>query len=178
MQDSDEHMERLYCQFVPFGIGCNIIQTGDKPQQVKKLDPPAVPGVIVGYGPSTKQYRVMALHQGMEYKLHVFRHVIVNANHLQEYFARTEIPPALQVFTSVHCMHVLNTVSVPMAAPAAGVELKISGNDVLSVRVTENGPEQQEKRFSGRNFDRPSERRKNGLQEKKFPLPERIFFPG
>jgi hypothetical protein len=55
IQDSDKRLERLYRQFVPFGIGCNIIQTGDKPQQVKKLDPRPVPGITVGYGRSAKQ---------------------------------------------------------------------------------------------------------------------------
>jgi hypothetical protein len=77
----------------------------------------------------------MALHQGMKYRVYIVRHVIVNANHFQEYFTRTAIPPALQVFTSVHCMHVLIAVSVPMAAPAAGVDVDVSGNDVISVHA-------------------------------------------
>jgi transposase InsO family protein len=61
VQDSDERMERLYRQLVPFGVCCNIVQTGPKPQEVKKLDPRSVPGIIVGMGTSTKHYRVMIL---------------------------------------------------------------------------------------------------------------------
>jgi hypothetical protein len=95
------------------------LKTGAKPQQVKKLDPRAVPGIIVGYGPSTKQYRVMALHPGMKYKVYIVRHVVVNTSHFQEYFSRTAAPPVLQAFTSVHCMDVLNAVSVPVHATVA-----------------------------------------------------------
>jgi hypothetical protein len=112
-------MERLYRQFLPLNIGCSITQTGDKPQQVQKLDPRAVPDIIVGYGPSTKQYRVMALHPAMKYKIHIVRHVTVNASHFQEYFSRNVAPPVLQAFASVHCMDVLNAVSVPVHATVA-----------------------------------------------------------
>lgn len=40
-----ERMERLYKQLVPFGICCSIIQTGEKPKQVKGLDARAIPVV-------------------------------------------------------------------------------------------------------------------------------------
>jgi hypothetical protein len=83
---------------------------------VKKLDPRAVPGIIVGYRPSTKQYRVMALHPDMKYKVYIARQVIVNASHFQECFSSTAVSQVLQAFASVHCMDVLDAVSVPVHA--------------------------------------------------------------
>jgi hypothetical protein len=112
VQDSDERMERLYRQLVPFGIYCSIIQTGEKPQQVKKLDPRSIPGVIVGYGPSTKQYRVMALLPGVQYKVYIVRHILVNAEHFREYVGRTCVVPEVSRFATVHCVDVLSCESV------------------------------------------------------------------
>jgi hypothetical protein len=71
MQDSPERMARLYHQLVPFGILCNIVQTGNKPKQVKKLDPRSVPGLIAGMGPSTQQYRVMVMSDSVPYRVHM-----------------------------------------------------------------------------------------------------------
>jgi hypothetical protein len=121
--ESDERMSRLYTQLVPFGICCHIIQTGDKPKQVKKLDQRSVPGIIVGYGPSTKQYRVLALHSTMPYKVFIVRHVIINSAHFNEYFSRTSVVPEIRRFASVHFVDVLNGervshVSVPASAAA------------------------------------------------------------
>jgi hypothetical protein len=121
VQDSDERMARLYQQLVPFGICCSIIQTWHKPQQVRKLDPRSVPGIIVGYGPSTKQYKVMVL-QSQQYKVYIIRHLIVSARHFSEYFARTGTVPEMDRFSAVHSTDVLTCESVrlvptPTATP-------------------------------------------------------------
>lgn len=84
-----------------FGIKCNIVQTGAKPQQVKKLDARSVPGIIVGMGPSTRQYRVMVLNETSAYKVHVarfffFTHVVIAASQFNEYFSRRDALPAFQ----------------------------------------------------------------------------------
>jgi hypothetical protein len=125
VQDSDERMARLYQQLVPFGICCSIIQTGHKPQQVRKLDPGSVPGIIVGYGPSTKQYRVMVL-QSQQYKVYIVRHLIVNAGHFSEYFARTGIVPEMDRFSAVRGTNVLTCESVrSLPAPTAQVAMPL-----------------------------------------------------
>jgi hypothetical protein len=110
VQDSDERMARLYQQLVLFGICCSIIQTGHKPQQVKKLDPRSVPGIIVGYGPSTKQYRVLVLHS-QSYKVYIVRHFIFSARHFREYFARPGVPE-MDRFSAVRGTTVLTCESV------------------------------------------------------------------
>jgi hypothetical protein len=109
VQDSDERMARLYQHLVPFGICCTIIQTGH--QQVKKLDPRSVPGIIVGYGPSTKHYRVLVLHS-QSYKVYIVRHLIIRARHFNEYFARTGIVPEMDRFSAVRGTTVLTCESV------------------------------------------------------------------
>jgi hypothetical protein len=48
----------------------------------KKLDPRSVPGKIMGYGPRTKQYRVLVL-QSQQYKVYEVRHIIVNAGYFR-----------------------------------------------------------------------------------------------
>jgi hypothetical protein len=113
IQDSDERMEQLYSQLVPFGIKCQIIQTGDKPKKVKKLDPRAIPGVIVGYGPSTKQHRVLALPGAAPHRVYIERHVIVNAGHFQEYFTRsTAVAEVSRIHEHLYRMDVLNCARV------------------------------------------------------------------
>ena len=112
LRDSAERMERLYKQLVPFGIKCSIILTGDKPRDIKKLDPRSIPGLIVGHGPSTKQYRVMALRDDIPYRVYIVRHVIVNARHFQEYATRNETVPEVQRFAPIHCMTLLEAESV------------------------------------------------------------------
>lgn len=116
LNDSDERVKRLYEQLVPFGIQCNIIQTGDKPKDVKKLDPRAVPGLVVGYGPSTKQYRVVALIPQAPFKVYIVRHIIVNGRHFQEYFSRTQTPSDLRHYTGVYCTDILTESRVVLAA--------------------------------------------------------------
>ncbi len=108
MKDSPERMTRLYHQLVPFGILCNIVQTGDKPKQVKKLDSRSVPGIIVGMGPSTQQYRVMVLRDSAPYRVHIVRHIVLNAAHYTEYFASDAVLPILKQYQSVNCVSVLN----------------------------------------------------------------------
>lgn len=108
MKDSAERMERLYQQLVPFGIQCNIIQTGDKPQKVKKLDPRSVSGIIVGLGPSTKQYRVMVLNENVPYRVYIVRHIVINAAHYTEYCERDAVLPAMKRFCAVHFVDVLS----------------------------------------------------------------------
>jgi hypothetical protein len=95
-------MARLYHQLVPCGILGNIVQTGAKPQHVKKLDPWSVPGIIVGMGPSTQQYRVMVMQESVPYRVHIVKHNVINAAHYTEYFARDSVPPALKQYRSVH----------------------------------------------------------------------------
>lgn len=128
LQDSAQRMDRLYRQLVPFGICCSIIQTGDKPKGIKKLDPRAVPGIVVGYGPCSKQYRVMALHQNMPFKVYTDRHLIVNASHFKEYFTRTATVPELAPFRRVHWFSVLRPRSVPRThdtGPTSNVNMPI-----------------------------------------------------
>jgi hypothetical protein len=96
MDESVERMQRLYAQLVPFGIRCNIILTGDKPQKVKKLDLRSVPGIVLGMGPSTKQYRVLLADANKKAEVHIVRHIIVNARHFQEYFSRSDVVPEVQ----------------------------------------------------------------------------------
>jgi hypothetical protein len=76
------------------------VQTGAKPQEVKKLDPRSVPGIIVGMDTSKKHYRVMVLGNKV-YKVHIVRHVVINAEHFAEYFSRTCVVPDLRCFTTV-----------------------------------------------------------------------------
>jgi hypothetical protein len=108
MQDSPERMARLYHQLVPFGILCNIMQSGDKPKQVEKLYPRSVPGLIVSMGPSTQQYRVMVISDSVPYRVHIVRHIVINAAHYTEYFARNTVLPALKQYQKVHWVSVLN----------------------------------------------------------------------
>jgi hypothetical protein len=108
MKDSPERMARLYHQLIPFGILCNIVQTVDKPKQVKKLDPRSVPGIIVSMRPSTHQYRVKVVSDSGPYRVHIVRHVVINAAHYTEYFARKSVLPFLKRCHSVHWVSVLN----------------------------------------------------------------------
>jgi hypothetical protein len=108
MQDSPERMARLYHQLVPFGILCNIVQTGDNPKQVRKLDPRSVPGLITGMGPSTQQYRVMVMNDFVPYWVHIVRHIVITAAHYTEYYARNTVLPALKQYQKVHWVSVLN----------------------------------------------------------------------
>jgi hypothetical protein len=103
IQDNEERMQRLYKLLVPFGIRCSIIQTGAKPTHVKKLDSRSIPGLglIVGLGPSTRQYRVMALNQTLQYKVYIVRHVVVNAQHYTELFARSAMLEELKRYVRV-----------------------------------------------------------------------------
>jgi hypothetical protein len=129
VQDSEERMQRLYKQLVPFGIRCSIIQTGEKPSKVKKLDPRSIPGLIVGLGPSTRQYRVLALNSTTLYKVHIVRHVVINSQHYTEYFARSAVLNEVKRFIPVQTINVLcaervkalevpvTVVAVPLSEP-------------------------------------------------------------
>jgi hypothetical protein len=121
IKDSADRMQRLYQQLVPFGICCSIIKTGEKPAQVKKLDNRSVPGLIVGLGPSTRQYRVLALNPSTHYNVHIVRHVVINAQHYAEYFARSAILEAMKRYVRVQTLNVLCAESVTHVVVPANV---------------------------------------------------------
>jgi hypothetical protein len=67
-------------------------------------------------GTSTKHYRVMVLGNTV-YKVHIVRHVVINAQHFAEYFSRTSVVPDLRCFTAVCFVDMLSgerTQQVPM----------------------------------------------------------------
>jgi hypothetical protein len=141
MQDSDERMERLYRQLVPFGVCCNIVQTNAKPQEVKKLDPRSVPGIIVGMGTSTKHYRVMVLGTTV-YKIHIARHVVTNAQHFAEYFSRTCVVPELRCFTTVCFVYMLSgepTRQVPIPEHVSDVPMVVPCMAALPTHALSRG---------------------------------------
>jgi hypothetical protein len=49
----------------------------------------------------------MVMHESVPYRVHIVRHIVINAAHYAEYFARDSVPPALKPI-SVHWVSVLN----------------------------------------------------------------------
>lgn len=144
MHECAERMQRLYQQLVPFGICCSIVQTGDKPTQVKKLDARSIPGMILGMGPSTKQYRVMVLNHTSPYKVYIVRHVIVNAQHYKEYFSRSEMLPELRRYVPVRTVTILNPVrmlelTAPVPLHATDVPFEVPDNNSIPAHALSRG---------------------------------------
>jgi transposase InsO family protein len=87
--ETDDRMQRLYHQLVPLGIQCSVVDIKDhKP----KLDARSQLGYIVGYGPSTQQYRVLVQQDDSTFRHMLVRHVTITGAHHKEFFSRAKPP--------------------------------------------------------------------------------------
>jgi Reverse transcriptase (RNA-dependent DNA polymerase)/Integrase core domain len=87
--ETDDRLQRLYNQLVPIGIQCAVVDISDGK---RKLDARSQPGYIVGYGPSTQQYRVLVRKDEQTYRHMLVRHVTITGAHHNEFFSRKEAP--------------------------------------------------------------------------------------
>jgi hypothetical protein len=88
---------------------------------VKKLDPRSVSGVVLGMGPSTKQYRVLLADANKKAEVHIVRHIIVNARHFQEYFSRSDVVSEVQ-----RCVAAYSCTPMPLAILAETIDVPMT----------------------------------------------------
>lgn len=97
LHETEDRLNRLYAQLVPLGIKCSVVDIKHK----QKLDQRAYPGFVIGYGPSTQQYRVIVEQENGTYRHMLVRHATITGEHHKEYFARMTSPIKMPANSSI-----------------------------------------------------------------------------
>jgi hypothetical protein len=108
---SAERLVHLHAQLLPFGMSCFVQRVREHP---KKLADRSEAGYIVGYGPSSRMYRVLIVNSASSImRFRIVRHLYVTSDQHREYHCRTEPPFKLYGFP---CMRNVGTCADPLSS--------------------------------------------------------------